>query len=89
MSPAAVQQGHQLCMAKHAEWVVQSLRCVVDLQLERYSGPAKEFRAYQTLSQGLSGTELEAAWHLIRCLLHPDQKQRLTVQQAVVADFLM
>ncbi|KAL3162683.1 hypothetical protein ABBQ38_008728 [Trebouxia sp. C0009 RCD-2024] len=66
----------QLAACKHSEWCAE------------YPNPAKEASAYKALSHVLSGEDLDAAWHLVCCLLHPDQRQRMTVQQALTAGFL-
>ena len=58
------------------------------MQRERYPSPAKTGGAFSALSKMLSGKDLDAVWHLVCCLLHPDQEQRWTVQQALEADFL-
>lgn len=58
------------------------------MQRESYPSPATDVGAYPALSHMLSGKDLDAAWYLVRCLLHPDQEQRWTVQQALQADFL-
>ena len=44
---------------------------------------AKKGSAYTALSHRLPGKDVEAAWHLVHRLLHPDPEKRMTVQESL------